>query len=163
MVLKLEKAHKLGPEEDDEVQKRHDGHNGIVPSAGGNIAGDVEEEVEHVDIREPLHADGEDEKQQHLRIGVEKRERHEHGEVDIICTVNGDVVARDEADDARAEDGEQHAAQVIRRKLGRTPLPLERRADPVVEVAGDEKVKRACALRDEDKGDEPPHLPVEQA
>ena len=162
VVLKLEKARKLGPEEDDEVQKRHDGHDGIVPSAGGNIAGDVEEEVEHVDIREPLHADGEKEKQQHLRVGIEERERHEHGEVDIICTVNGDVVARDEADDARAEDGEQHAAQVIRCKLGCAPLPLERRADPVVEIAGDEKIERTCALRDEDEGDEPPHLTVEK-
>ena len=51
VVLKLEKARKLGPEEDDKVQKRHNGHDGIVPSAGGNIAGDVEEEVEHVDTR----------------------------------------------------------------------------------------------------------------
>ena len=52
--------------------------------------------------------------------------------------------------------------QVIRCKLGRTPLPLERRADPVVEIAGDEKVERTRALRDEDKGDEPPHLTVEK-
>ena len=153
---------KLGPEENDEIQKRHDGHDGIVPSAGGNVAHNVEEEVEYVNIREPLHADGEDEKQQHLRIGVEKREGHEHGKVDIICTVDGDAVARDQADDARAEDGEQHAAQVIRRKLGRAPLPLERRADPVVEIAGDEKIERTRALGDEDKGDEPPDLPMEK-
>ena len=160
VVLKLEKARKLGPEEDDKVQKRHNGHDGIVPSAGGNIAGDVEEEVEHVDIREPLHADGEKEKQQHLRVGIEERERHEHGEVDIICTVNGDVVARDEADDARAEDGEQHAAQVIRCKLGCAPLPLERRADPVIEIAAHQQPEGPRVRRQKAEGQQPPELPL---
>ena len=162
VALQFEEVFKLGPEENDEIQKRHNGHDGIVPSAGGNVAHNVEEEVEYVNIREPLHADGDDEHEEHARIGIEQGESHEHGEVDVIRAVNGNAVARDEADDARADDGEQHAAQVIRRKLGCAPLPLERRADPVVEIAGDEKIERTRALRDEDEGDEPPDLPMEK-
>ncbi len=162
VALKLEKARKLRPEEDDEVEKRHDRQNGIIADACGNVAENVEEEVEYIEIGEPLHANRNDEHEEHLRIGIEQGESHEHGEVDIICAIDGDAVTRDEADDARADDGEQHAAQIIRRKLGRTPLPLKRRADPVVEVAGDEQVERTRALGDEDKGDEPPDLPVQQ-
>ena len=69
-VFELEKVRQLGPEEDDEVQKRDHRQNGIVPHAGGDVAGNVEEEIEHIDIRKPLHADGDDEEQQKLRLGV---------------------------------------------------------------------------------------------
>ena len=154
---------KLGPEENDEIQKRHNGHDGIVPSAGGNVAHNVEEEVEYIEIGEPLHANRNDEHEEYLRIGIEQGESHEHGKVDIIRTVDRNAVPCDEADDACADDGKQHAAEVIGGELGRTPLPLERRADPVVEIAGDEKIEGTCALGDQNEGDKTPDLPMEES
>ena len=41
VALESPKPCKLGPEENDEIQKRHNGHDGIVPSAGGNVAHNV--------------------------------------------------------------------------------------------------------------------------
>jgi len=163
VALKLEKARKLRPEEDDEVEKRHDRQNGIIADTCGNVAENVEEEVEYIEIGEPLHANRNDEHEKHLRIGIEQGEGHEHGKVDIICTVDRNAVPCDEADDACADDGEQHAAEVIGGELGRTPLPLKRRADPVVEVAGDEKIEGTCALGDQNEGDKTPDLPMEES
>lgn len=163
VALKLEKARKLRPEEDDEVEKRHDRQNGIIADACGNVAENVEEEVEYIEIGEPLHANRNDEHEEYLRIGIEQGKGHEHGKVDIICTVDRNAVPCDEADDACADDGKQHAAEVIGGELGRTPLPLKRRADPVVEVAGDEKIEGTCALGDQNEGDKTPDLPMEES
>ena len=162
VALKLEKARKLRPEEDDEVEKRHDRQNGIIADTCGNVAENVEEEVEYIEIGEPLHANRNDEHEEYLCIGIEQGKGHEHGKVDIICTVDRNAVPCDEADDACADDGKQHAAEVIGGELGRTPLPLKRRADPVVEVAGDEKIEGTCALGDQNEGDKTPDLPMEE-
>ena len=163
VALKLEKARKLRPEEDDEVEKRHDRQNGIIADTCGNVAENVEEEVEYIEIGEPLHANRNDEHEEYLCIRIEQGKGHEHGKVDIIRTVDRNAVPCDEADDACADDGKQHAAEVIGGELGRTPLPLKRRADPVVEVAGDKKIEGTCALGDQNEGDKTPDLPMEES
>ena len=58
VALKLEKARKLRPEEDDEVEKRHDRQNGIIADTCGNVAENVEEEGEYIWPRVMRPSDG---------------------------------------------------------------------------------------------------------
>ena len=63
----------------------------------------------------------------------------------------------------RAERREQHAAEVVDGELPRTPLTLERRADPVIEIAAHQQPEGAGGHRQKAEGQQPPELPLLEA
>ena len=60
----------------------------------------------------------------------------------------------------RAERREQHAAEVVDGELCRTPLALERRADPVIEIAAHQQPEGSRVRRQKAEGQQPPELPL---
>ena len=126
-------------------------------------ADDVKGEQRAVQIRQPLHLHRDDEEQQHLRVGEQDGEGEEHGQVYIIRTRHGQiVVAGNEAGQNRAQHRQQHAAEVVQIELGRAPLPLQRGADPVVEIQTDQQGEGRGKGRNEYERHQPPHLAPQQ-
>ena len=153
----------LRPDEHGKVQQRYYRQHHARPVVLADGADDVKGEQRAVQIGQPLHFHRQEEHEKHRGVREQHGEGEEHGQVHIGGARHGDeIVAGDDAGQHRTQHRQQHAAEVVEIELGGAHLPLQRGADPVVEVAGDEKVKRTCALRDEDKGDEPPDLPVEK-
>ena len=151
----------LRPEENDEVQKSGNRQDGIVPRTAYEIADDFIGKERKVDIRQHAHPDGDDEEQKHLRIRIEQRKSKKHGEVYVRCAVNGEGGAEKQADERHGDDAQYHTADVIGGELCRTQVPLQRAADPVIEIAGQQQRQRAEGLRDQHERYQAPDLPVQ--
>lgn len=162
-LFPLEEGAKLRPEKDGKIHQRDDRKNRSGDISRGKIGKNVKREKAGVDDRQNLHANGDDEKQQHPRFGIQHGKGKEHGKVDVIRAVKGNgQIAVSQAHDRGAEHGQEHAADIIDRELRGAPLPFQHAADPVIEIAGDEQRKCAADIRNKDKGNEPPYLTVHQ-
>ena len=162
-LLPLGKAPQLRREEHEEVQQRHERQHHTDPIAGDGAEEDDVREVARIQNGHPLDLDRNEEEQQHLRVGIERGKGEEHGKVHILRARHLPVVPGDQARDGRAERREEHAAEVVDGELCRTPLALERRADPVVKVAAHEQPKRSGIHRQEAERQKPPELPLLEA
>ena len=159
-LLPLGKAPDLRREEHKEVQQRHERQHHADPIAGGGAEEDDVREVARVQNGHPLDLDRNEEEQQHLRVGIERGEGEEHGKIHIGRARHLPVVSGDQARDDRAERREQHAAEVVDGELRRTPLALERRADPVIEIAAHQQPEGSRVRRQKAEGQQPPELPL---
>ena len=148
----------LRPDEHGEVQQRDNGQQRAAPVARQQATHHVKGEHGGVQIRQPLHADGDEEEQQHLGIGEQKREGEEHGQVHIGRAGHHIVLPGDQAGHQHAHRRQQNAADVVEGKLGGAPLPLQRGADPVVEVQADQQHKQIGGAGHEHIGHDAPQL-----
>ena len=170
-----EELEEVVPEEDEVVEDGHQGehHAGQGGEARSKdaeqAAQDAPGEQGRVNPRQPLDLDGDDEEQQHPHVGVQGGEGEEQGHVHI-GHVGGDQIPQQAGGIGRGTDGVQHEAHhdvehhtqaVEHVELGGAPLPLQHRADHVVEIQGDDQEKEAVVHGDKDKGDQPPDLPVQ--
>ena len=162
-LLPLGKAPDLRREEHKEVQQRHERQHHADPVAPDGTEEDDIREVARVQNGHPLDLDRNEEEQQHLRVGIERGEGEEHGKIHIGRARNLPVVPGDQARDDRAERREQHAAEVVDGELRRTPLALERRADPVIEIAAHQQPEGSRVRRQKAEGQQPPELPLLEA
>ena len=141
---------KIAPEEDEEVEDGHDREEGADDIPAQQSGNDLPGEESSVDPGQPLDLDGEDEEQKDLHVRVEGGKGEEEGHVDVV---HGGI-AGDEAKD----DVEHYADQVKHIEPGRSPFPLQKRADPVVEIGRDEGGEETGGLGEEDEGKDPPDL-----
>ena len=148
-------ADKVPAAEDQEVQHRH--HRQKICREG---AGDhTQQEVSPVDIGQVFYLDGQDEEQQHLHVGKQGRKGEEHGQIDILG-VQPEAQAGDEVHQEAVKNGEKNAGKKVNVKLRRAPVLLQRAADPIIEIEGDEG-QQPRAGRIEHKGHKPPDLTPE--
>ena len=159
-LLPLGKAPDLRREEHKEVQQRHERQHRADPVAPDGTEEDDIREVARVQNGHPLDLDRNEEEQQHLRVGIERGEGEEHGKIHIGRARHLPVVPGDQTRDDRAERREEHAAEVVDGELRRTPLTLERRADPVIEIAAHQQPEGSRVRRQKAEGQQPPELPL---
>ena len=159
-LLALDKAPELRRKEHEEVQQRHKRQHRADPVAPDGTEEDDIREVARVQNGHPLDLDRNEEEQQHLRVGIERGEGEEHGKIHIGRARHLPVVPGDQARDDRAERREEHAAEVVDGELRRTPLALERRADPVIEIAAHQQPEGSRVRRQKAEGQQPPKLPL---
>ena len=153
----------LRPDEHREVQQRHHRQHHVGPVMRADAPDDVKGEQRAVQIRQPLHLHREDEEQQHRGVREQEGEGKEHGQVHVARARHRQVgVAGEQAGQHRAQHRQQHTAEVVEVELGGAPLALQGRADPVVEIQGDEQAQRRGVARHEHEGDDAPDLAVEQ-
>ena len=150
-------------DEHGEIQKGYDGLYHAVPAAAHSIGDHVVANQNSVRDSQPFHLDGNDEEQQYLCIGEQAGKGKEHGEVDIVRTADDQVDAADQAGHGHGDDRQQYAAEIVEVEFGSTPLPLQRAANPIVEVQLDEKHERPGGVGNENKADDTPHFSAEQS
>ena len=126
-------------------------------------ADDVKGEQRAVQIRQPLHLHRQEEHEQHRGVREQHGKGEEHGQVHIGGARHGyEVVAGNDAGQYRTQHRQQHTAEVVEIELGGTPLPLQRGADPVIEVQADEQPEGGARAGIEDECHDAPDLAVEQ-
>ena len=153
----------LRPDEHGKVQQGDHRQKRAAPVARHQAAHHIEGEQRRVHIGQPLHLDGNDEKQQHLRIREQEREGEEHGQVHIVGARHGVALAGDEAGDQHAHRRQQYAADVVEVELGGAPLALQRGADPVVEIQADQQPEDAAAGGHKHIGKDAPQLALQHS
>mgnify|MGYP000400122277 CR=1 FL=1 len=154
----------LRPDEHGEVQQRHHRQHHARPVVLADGADDVKGEQCAVQIGQPLHFHRQEEHEKHRGVREQHGEGEEHGQVHIGGARHGDeIVAGDDAGQHRTQHRQQHAAEVVEIELGGAPLPLQRGADPVVEVQADEQPEGGAGAGVENERHDAPDLAVEQA
>ena len=146
------------PEEHQEVQKGNDGNEGadkVQPQQGTQNVHGKEHRVQN---GQPLHLDGNDEKQQHLGVRVQSGKGQEHGHADVIGAENGIIDVEGVIADDAHQNGQHHAGEIIEVEFRRAPLPLQQVADEVIKVQVDDEVKDIADIRHENKAHQPPQL-----
>ena len=106
-----------------------------------------------------LDLDGDTEHQQKLGFREQHREGEEHGEVNI-CGGQGKIDPADKIHRKAIEHRQDHAGEKVNCELACAPVLLQRAADPIIKIEGDEG-QHTRAGRVEHKGHQPPYLPVE--
>ena len=108
-----------------------------------------------IEPREVFHADGDDEKQQHLRVGVSGGKGEQQRVVQAVC--------RDVHAEQPREIQQQHAGEIEEVKLENADRALQHLPDAVVEEKQNSEhqgaEKAARDVRHEDEGQQPPDLP----
>ena len=148
-------APQLSPAENEEIQHRHYRQQ-VQWERRGNHSHHKQRRVQNGQI---LDFNRYAVKQQYLHVGKQRREGEKHGQVDI----RGRQRQIDPADkiDRKAVDRRQnHAGEKVNRELARAPVLLQRAADPIIKIEGDEG-QNTRAGRVEHKGHQTPYLPVE--
>ena len=116
----------LRPDKDQEVQQRSNGKDNADPVAYGQGGDHNKGIVDAVNDGQPLHLDGDDEEQHHLHIREENGEGQEQGQIDEMRSGQSETVfPGDETGNDGADDGEQHAGDVIERKPCGAPFPFQ--------------------------------------
>ena len=151
----------LGIDKHGEVEKRHHRQHHAAPVTGDKCRDDLKDEQRPVDPRQPLHLHRDDEEQQYPRLGEEAGEGEEQGEVHIGSACDGVRSPRNEGGHHDADGGQENARDIVEGELGCAPLALEGRADPVVEVEGDQHEEEAAAGGDEHIGEDAPNFPLQ--
>lgn len=108
---------------------------------------------------QPLNLDRNDEKQQNNLIGIKRREGEKHGEVDIRGTYRN-VCMKREVGNQSIDNGKQHSGNIVQREAGRAPASLQCRANKIRKVQRNDGPD-PVAVRNDDKRDKPPDLPVQ--
>ena len=145
-------AQGLRPEEEREAQHTQQIAHLIQPPGG------KETEQPHGGSKEAevLHLHREDEEQKHLHLGVEHGESQQQGQRQAVG-IGGD------AGDETAQRRARHPQQEVEVEAEIAPFLFQRRANEPCEVDAQNDAQRpAPRERDEDKGDETPHLPHQQ-
>ena len=153
----------LGIDKRKEVQQCHNRQYHACPIARRKGGDNFNGKENAVNNGQPFHLNGNDEEQQHLRVGEQQGKGQEHGQVHIFRADNGKIGAGDQGGEHRADDGQQYAAEVVQIKLRRAPLALQRRADPVVKIQRNQQHKGAGGVRHKDEGDDAPNFAVQQS
>jgi len=149
-----ELASNVRREEEQVVEHCHNGDQCQERVAGEQVLEHGDEEVGRVNPRQPLGLYGDDEEQQELQVGIQGGKGEEHGHVHIVHGRRAHKEAQD--------DVQNHPEEVKDGELIAPPLPLQGRADEVVEVQGEDKEENIAAAGGyKDKGDDPPDLPLE--
>ena len=156
----IESLHKVRPEENKKVENGHKGKESADPIPGQQTGNNIQGKESRIDPCQPFHLYRKDIKEKDLHIRVKDGEGKEQGEVDIM---HGGV-SRDQAID----NIQNNASQVEHTEPGCAPFPLQKIADPVVKIGGEDHEENAgtfekqeiAALRKKYKGNESPDLPV---
>ena len=171
-VDRLPELHRLGPgpgsdhvrlpvelrgEEHKEVQKGYHRDQRGAPRAFGE--GEDHRQAVEGALRPgyPFHFDGNHKHDPHHGLWVRHGVGEEQRGVDIIGSSHIVGHAADQGRQQHGNGGEQHAADIINRKLGAAPQPLQRFSQPVVKNEGD-KQPDAIIGGDQRIGDDPPQL-----
>ena len=75
---------------------------------------------------------------------------------------NGYALPRNQVPHDRKQRRQKHPAEVVYRKLPRTPLVFERGADEIVEIQRYRKPEDAVRFRHQREGQQPPYLPMQE-
>lgn len=102
--------------------------------------------------RKPFHFERDNKKQQYLKIGIKYRKRKKQRQVEIVaCAV---------ACEGGGYDGADHAKQIVYVEFKIPPGGFQRVPDQIIKIQRDQKHERAAGLRNKNKGDQPPNLPL---
>src|SRR3954471_12587988 len=140
--------------EEHPAEHRGDDAGAHVRGTGGELV----EEKGAIEEPEPFHLHRQDEEEKDLVIRKDGREGEEQRQVEELV--------RDRPEEDRAGDRREDADQIVDVELEASPLRFERRPDRVQEHQGDQGEDRsegtpaASAPRQEEEGDEAPHLPA---
>ena len=146
------------PAENQIVKYGDDRHKAQKSHSVDKHENDGKREKRRVDNAEPLHLNGDDEKQQYRHVRINRGEGKEHGKVNIGC---GDICVKPcgKPDDRSVKDVKKHTREVIDGKLTRSPIALKRASDEVIEIKGyEEKQPSHAGVGNENKGDQAPNL-----
>ena len=123
---------------------------------------DAEHEQRRIHIRQILHLDRDNEKQQHLHIRIERGKGEEHGQVQIRGR-DDHVASENSRKDHAVDRREEHTAHVVDREFAVAPLALETRADPIVKIQHHQQPDGAGLRGYEHIRHKPPDLPVQDS
>ena len=148
-------AKQIPAAENQEIQHGHDGQE----IRGERVCKHAQQEICRVNIGHVFYLYRDQEKQQHLQIGKQRRKGEEHGQVDIL-RVQPKTPAGNKIHQKAVHDGQQHAGEKVYIELRRSPILLQSASDPVIKIKHNEG-QNPCAGRIEHKGNQPPYLPPE--
>ena len=164
MPLDTDETLQLRPDKEQKVEQCCDRQNYTGPVSGGQGGDHNKGIINAVDDGKPFHLNGDDEKQHHLHIREQDSKGQEQGQIDKMGSGQGEaIVSGNKTRDDSADDGENHAGDVIESKACGAPFTFQRRADPVVEIEGEQHEEGAAVHGEEDKRYDAPNLAPEQA
>ena len=155
-----EDGHQIVPEEDEVVQDGHNGDHSLDPVAVHKVMTNIKGKEGRIHPGQPLHFQGQDPVEQHPHIRVQGGEGKKHGHVHVVHAGSLQEGTRDPVSHHPGENVQQDAHPVKHGEPGRPPLVFQSVSDVVVEQGGQGKPQdETAAGGDEDKGEQPPHLP----
>ena len=107
--------------------------------------------------------------EQDCGFGVQHGEGEEHGHIDIIGACQRKAETGNQRNQNHGNQGKECARKIKDVELGCAPFPLQRAAEEIIEEKGNNQPEGAAHIAvqsgvgDEQEGDQPPDLAVEQA
>ena len=143
-------------EENDKIQQRHDDGD-----LGSDIAHDkLIGKKRHVQISQPLDLHRDQEHEQKLHVGIDEGKGQEQGHVDVVG-IQQINVAGHKISDKSADDGKDHAGEIIDIKPEGTPGVFQILPQHIIQIKGKNEKDEACIGRLDQKGEKTPHLPAQ--